>query len=84
MTMPTTHYTPPTYMAMWDTADNYLRTCKAGEYRELRKAKTLDDRIRGMIESAEEYAAMLIEGGEAVDTAWNRAIRSRLLESAEE
>lgn len=82
---PPTIETPPgySYMALWDMADEYLRNCEPALRRELRKAKTLDTHIDGLIHATREYAANLIEGGEEVDLAWSRAVRSALLNTEE-
>ena len=82
MTTPET-FTPPGYMELWDTALTFLRTMRPGLYRELRRAKQLDDHIDRRITATEAYAATLIEGGESPNVAWHRAVRSEILESAE-
>lgn len=78
-----TFYMAPGYMALYDTAHEYLRNCKSADFKQMRKAKTLDDHIDGLIQATREYAAGLIEGGEPVDIAWHRAVRSQILESEE-
>ena len=76
-------YTPPGYMALWDIADEYLRTCRDADFRQMRKDKTLDAHIDGLIRATREQAEQLIEGGEHVDLAWHRAVRAIILESEE-
>lgn len=82
MTTPDT-FTPPGYMAMYDTALQFLRMCRAEDYRELRKARQLEAHIDGRIRATEDYAASLIDGGESPNIAWHRAVRSRILDSDE-
>ncbi len=79
--MSTNDYTPPGYMALYDTALEYLKGNRPTLYRELRKGKRLDDYIDGQIGATREYAASLINGGEYPDVAWNHAVREQLLAS---
>lgn len=75
-------YTRPSYMALWDTALEYLRGSRPTLYRELQRSRKLDDHIDGLIRATEDYAANLIAGGADPEIAWNQAIREEILESS--
>ncbi|GEM_PF-2675358 len=72
---------PPSQAELEAKAEYFLKTSRAKEYRAAKKSGELQEWIQIKVKAAKEMAESLIGGGVWEGEAWNRAIRSQILES---
>jgi hypothetical protein len=72
---------PPSEETLKAKALRFLRTCRAKEYRELSRSGDLPEAVSLKVKGAQDYAQSLMATGVWETEAWNRAIRSEILES---
>jgi len=72
---------PPSEATLKDIALKFYRENRRKDYRELRQNGGLDEAIALKVEAAQRASQNLMTSGEWEHEAWNRAIRSEILES---
>ncbi|MDP3063833.1 MAG: hypothetical protein Q8O40_11590 [Chloroflexota bacterium] len=72
---------------IWDSTTGsgptgpFLKTCKPKAYRQVQRDGELDGWIELKVNAAKRLANNLMECGATPEDAWNRAVRSSILES---
>lgn len=72
---------PPTAADLEEKVVNYLKDCKRKSYRQMKKDGDLEEYIQIQVDSTIRAAQNLMKCGANESEAWNRAIRSVILES---
>ena len=76
-----TDYEAPSDEDLREQALTFLKTCKKKEYRQLRRDGELEEMLALKVRAAKSQAEGLQHSGVWAGEAWNRAIRSAILES---
>jgi len=72
---------PPPVTVLKNKAETFLRTCRAKDYRKAKASGELQEWIGLKVQNCQDEAQSLMASGVWEQEAWNRAIRSQILES---
>lgn len=72
---------PPSQEELEAKALYFVRTCKPKEHKRMKESAELEEYCQLKANAARRYAENLMTTGEPDFIAWNRAIRSEILES---